>query len=166
MTYRLGAERGLQPRWEVRGDSANFTRAPGRTMRWVAQAVIALPYVPTASPPPTSRHASVRSANRPRANTALLAQLPTLEGDLLRALTRTTRNLPSQMVGSPRCLRFGGPRVEAAVARELLRAVEPMAIEAALEAERMLCFCSSPSRWRATILGTIRWLQRGRRVWW
>ena len=32
---------------------------------------------------------------------------------------------------------FGGPRVNAAVARELLRAVEPMAIEAALEAERM-----------------------------
>lgn len=32
---------------------------------------------------------------------------------------------------------FGGPRVDAAIARELLRAVEPMAIEAALEAERM-----------------------------
>jgi excisionase family DNA binding protein len=46
-------------------------------------------------------------------------------------------NLASQMVGSPRCLTFGGPRVEAAVVRELLRAVEPMAIEAALEAERM-----------------------------
>jgi excisionase family DNA binding protein len=46
-------------------------------------------------------------------------------------------NLPSQMVESPRCLTFGGARVEAAVTRELLRAVEPMAIEAALEAERM-----------------------------
>jgi excisionase family DNA binding protein len=46
-------------------------------------------------------------------------------------------NLASQMVGSRRCLTFGGPRVEAAVVRELLRAVEPMAIEAALEAERM-----------------------------
>jgi excisionase family DNA binding protein len=32
---------------------------------------------------------------------------------------------------------FGGARVDAAVARELLRAVEPMAIEAALEAEHM-----------------------------
>jgi len=46
-------------------------------------------------------------------------------------------NLPNQMLGLPRCLTFGGPRVDAAVARELLRAVEPMAIEAALEAERM-----------------------------
>ena len=36
-----------------------------------------------------------------------------------------------------RCMTFGGPRVDAAVARELLRAVEPMAIEAAFEAERM-----------------------------
>ena len=41
------------------------------------------------------------------------------------------------MLGQPRCLTFGGSRVEAALARELLRAVEPMAIEAALEAERM-----------------------------
>ena len=32
---------------------------------------------------------------------------------------------------------FGGPRVDDAIAKELLRAVEPMAIEAALEAERM-----------------------------
>jgi excisionase family DNA binding protein len=32
---------------------------------------------------------------------------------------------------------FGGPRVDAAVARELLQAVEPMAIDAAFEAERM-----------------------------
>jgi hypothetical protein len=32
---------------------------------------------------------------------------------------------------------FGGSRVDAAIARELLRAVQPMAIEAALEAERM-----------------------------
>ncbi|MFG3591481.1 hypothetical protein [Bradyrhizobium sp. RDI18] len=32
---------------------------------------------------------------------------------------------------------FGGPRVDAAIARELLQAVEPMAIEAAFEAERM-----------------------------
>ena len=40
------------------------------------------------------------------------------------------------MLGLPRCFTFGGPRVDAAIARELLRAVEPMAIEAALEAER------------------------------
>ena len=45
---------------------------------------------------------------------------------------------PSQPdAGLPRCLTFGGSRVDAAIARELLRAVEPMAIEAALEAERM-----------------------------
>ena len=43
---------------------------------------------------------------------------------------------PNQMLGLPRCFTFGGPRVDAAVARELLRAVEPMAIEAAVEAER------------------------------
>ena len=41
------------------------------------------------------------------------------------------------MMGLPRCMTFGGPRVDAAIAKELLRAVEPMAIEAALEAERM-----------------------------
>ncbi len=41
------------------------------------------------------------------------------------------------MMGLPRCMTFGGPRVDAAVARELLRAVEPLAIEAAFEAERM-----------------------------
>lgn len=41
------------------------------------------------------------------------------------------------MMGLPRCMTFGGPRVDAAIARELLQAVEPMAIEAAFEAERM-----------------------------
>ena len=40
------------------------------------------------------------------------------------------------MLGLPRCFTFGGLRVDAAVARELLRAVEPMAVEAAVEAER------------------------------
>lgn len=44
--------------------------------------------------------------------------------------------LPNQMLGRPRCIIFGANRVDAAIARELLRAVEPMAIEAALEAER------------------------------
>src|SRR6266487_2396978 len=43
---------------------------------------------------------------------------------------------PNQMLGLPRCFTFGGLRVDAAVARELLRALEPMAIEAAVEAER------------------------------
>ncbi|HUH06777.1 MAG TPA: recombinase family protein, partial [Egibacteraceae bacterium] len=44
---------------------------------------------------------------------------------------------PNLMLGLPRCLTFGGSRVDAAIAGEILRAVEPMAIEAALEAERM-----------------------------
>jgi hypothetical protein len=41
------------------------------------------------------------------------------------------------MLGAPRCLTFGSSRVDATVGRELLRAVEPIAIEAALEAERL-----------------------------
>src|SRR5215210_1632163 len=44
---------------------------------------------------------------------------------------------PNLMLGLPRCLGFGGPRVDAAIAGEILRVVAPMAIEAALEAERM-----------------------------
>ncbi len=44
---------------------------------------------------------------------------------------------PNLMMGLPRCMTFGGPRIDAAVARELLRAVEPLAIEATFEAERM-----------------------------
>ena len=44
---------------------------------------------------------------------------------------------PNLMLGLPRCLGFGGSRIDAAIAAELLRAVEPMAIEAALQAERM-----------------------------
>ena len=44
---------------------------------------------------------------------------------------------PNLMLGSPRCLTFGSSRVEAAVTRELLRAVEPIAVEAAQEAERL-----------------------------
>ena len=44
---------------------------------------------------------------------------------------------PNLMLGLPRCLTFGGLRVDAAIVRELLHAVGPMAIEAALEAERM-----------------------------
>jgi excisionase family DNA binding protein len=43
---------------------------------------------------------------------------------------------PNLMLGLRRCLTFGGPRIDAAIAKEILRVVEPMAIEAALEAER------------------------------
>jgi excisionase family DNA binding protein len=43
---------------------------------------------------------------------------------------------PNLMLGLPRCFTFGGLRVDAAVTREVLRAVAPMAIEAAAEAER------------------------------
>ena len=44
---------------------------------------------------------------------------------------------PHLMLGLPRCLGFGGSRIDAAIAAELLRVVEPMAIEAAPQAERM-----------------------------
>ena len=44
---------------------------------------------------------------------------------------------PNLMMGLPRCMTFGGPRVDAAVGRELLLVVAPMAIDAAFEAERM-----------------------------
>ena len=40
------------------------------------------------------------------------------------------------MLGLPRCFTFGGLRIDAAVARETLRAIEPVAIEAAVEAEQ------------------------------
>ena len=52
-----------------------------------------------------------------------------------RAIYRCDK--PNLMMGLPRCMTFGGPRVDAAVAHELFRAVEPLAIEAAFEAERM-----------------------------
>jgi excisionase family DNA binding protein len=44
---------------------------------------------------------------------------------------------PNLMMGLPRCMTFGGPRVDSAIAKELLRVVEPMAIEAAFKAEQM-----------------------------
>jgi excisionase family DNA binding protein len=44
---------------------------------------------------------------------------------------------PNLMMGLPRCMTFGGPRIDAAIVGELMQAVEPMAIEAAFEAERM-----------------------------
>jgi DNA invertase Pin-like site-specific DNA recombinase len=42
----------------------------------------------------------------------------------------------SVMLGQRRCMMFGGLRIDSAVVRELIRAVEPMAIEAATWAER------------------------------
>jgi DNA invertase Pin-like site-specific DNA recombinase len=45
---------------------------------------------------------------------------------------------PNLLLGLPRCFGFGGSRVDAAVAAELLRALEPMAVEAACEAERLM----------------------------
>jgi len=44
-------------------------------------------------------------------------------------------NQPEVQLGPPRCCTFGAARPDEAVARELLRAVEPMAIEAAQQAE-------------------------------
>jgi hypothetical protein len=43
---------------------------------------------------------------------------------------------PRQMLGLPRCLTFGGLRVDAAIAGELFRVVDPMANGAAMEAEQ------------------------------
>jgi DNA invertase Pin-like site-specific DNA recombinase len=43
---------------------------------------------------------------------------------------------PNQRVGRRRCLTVGAKRVDAAVAEQLLRALEPMAVEAALQAEK------------------------------
>ena len=42
---------------------------------------------------------------------------------------------PNVTLGLKRCLSVGGPRVDKAIAEELLRVVQPMAIEAAMEAE-------------------------------
>jgi excisionase family DNA binding protein len=43
---------------------------------------------------------------------------------------------PNLQLAQPRCFTFGGRRPDEVITRELLRAVEPMAIEAALQAER------------------------------
>src|SRR3712207_3739467 len=45
---------------------------------------------------------------------------------------------PNLLLGLPRCFGFGGSRVDAAVAAELLRVLEPLAVEAACEAERLM----------------------------
>jgi excisionase family DNA binding protein len=42
---------------------------------------------------------------------------------------------PNQMLGRPRCLTFGAKRVDTAIAGELLLAIQPIAVEAALHAE-------------------------------
>ena len=43
---------------------------------------------------------------------------------------------PNLLLAQPRCFTFGGRRPDEAVSRELLRVVEPLAIEAAMQAER------------------------------
>ena len=45
---------------------------------------------------------------------------------------------PNQQLGRRRCFGFGGKRIDETITAEMLRAVAPMAIEAAREAERML----------------------------
>ena len=45
---------------------------------------------------------------------------------------------PNLQLGQRRCFSFGGKRIDEVIAAEMLRAVAPMAIEAAKEAERML----------------------------
>jgi len=52
----------------------------------------------------------------------------------------------NMQLGQPRCCTFGAGRPDQAVARELLRAVEPMAIEAAQQAE--LCFMQAQAEQR------------------
>ena len=44
---------------------------------------------------------------------------------------------PNLMLAAARCLTFGSSRVDSVLARELLRAVEPIAVEAAIAAERL-----------------------------
>ena len=44
---------------------------------------------------------------------------------------------PNLMLAAARCLTFGSSRVDSVLARELLRAVEPIAVEAAVAAERL-----------------------------
>jgi len=44
---------------------------------------------------------------------------------------------PNLMLAAARCLTFGSSRVDTVLARELLRAVEPVAVEAAMAAERL-----------------------------
>jgi excisionase family DNA binding protein len=95
----------------------------------------------------TNAYGKAGGAKSGRGGRGLLAGLLTC-GRCGRGLSIGYRGLPpgqpvyrcarlNQMLGEPRCLVFGGTRVDAAMAGEILRAVAPMAIEAALEAERM-----------------------------
>lgn len=52
----------------------------------------------------------------------------------------------NSMLGHDRCLRFGGSAVDKAIAAEILRVVQPIALEAAREAERMLTKASEERR--------------------
>jgi excisionase family DNA binding protein len=45
---------------------------------------------------------------------------------------------PNLMLGQPRCVNLGAKRIDIAIGRELLRALEPLAVEAALHAEHTL----------------------------
>ena len=92
-------------------------------------------------------HGRIGGAKSGRGGRALLAGLLTCGRCGRRLMVSYSGRGPGQpvyrcdrmnlMLGQPRCLTFSGPRVDAAIARELLRAVEPIAIKAALEAERM-----------------------------
>lgn len=55
-------------------------------------------------------------------------------GGVRQAVYRCDR--PNLQLAQPRCFTFGGRRPDEAIAREILRAVEPLTIEAALQAER------------------------------
>ena len=43
----------------------------------------------------------------------------------------------NQMLGLPRCLGFGGSRIDAAIGSTALRAISPLAVDAAREADRL-----------------------------
>src|SRR5690606_31545160 len=58
---------------------------------------------------------------------------------------------PDLALSLPRCLGFGGPHVDAAFAAEALRVVEPMAIKAAREAERMIVESKTEKRRMAAL---------------
>ncbi|EZP67773.1 hypothetical protein BV97_05692 [Novosphingobium resinovorum] len=80
-----------------------------------------------------------------RGGQALLAGLLTC-GRCGRRLSVSYRGRPShpyyqcksinQMLAKPRCMTFGASRIDPAIGKEILSAVTPMAIEAAMEADR------------------------------
>jgi DNA invertase Pin-like site-specific DNA recombinase len=93
-----------------------------------------------------NNYAKAEGAKSGRGGRALLAGLLSCGRCGRRLMVSYSGRPPGQPVyrcdrlnltlGLPRCFTFGGLRVDAAVTREVLRAVEPMAIEAAVEAER------------------------------